>query len=196
MRVGTGDWIHEGDLVAVVSGKVDAEFDRGLPYALTVGNERTFEQDPVFALRVLADIALRALSPALNDPTSAVQALDWSASLLRTLTTHNPKSSAFPPRTARSASCSCCRPGTTTSASQSMRSLACVRPQRRSGGGSRGCSTDSSRSRRRRGDKPSRPELRRSTAKQDCLRRGHNMEWALAVISLALSSLGGWTAPR
>jgi uncharacterized membrane protein len=49
---------------------------------VTFGPERTFEQDPGFALRILADIALRALSPAVNDPTTAVQALDSIDSLL------------------------------------------------------------------------------------------------------------------
>ncbi|MCX4745615.1 DUF2254 domain-containing protein [Kitasatospora sp. NBC_01287] len=43
---------------------------------LVTGRERTFEQDPTFALRLLADIALRALSPAVNDAATAVQALD------------------------------------------------------------------------------------------------------------------------
>jgi len=54
-----------------------------------VGVERTFEQDPALALRLLADIALRALSPAVNDPTTAVQALDRIASLLRVLATRD-----------------------------------------------------------------------------------------------------------
>jgi uncharacterized membrane protein len=43
-------------------------------YAL--GRERTIEQDPAFALRILVDIAIKALSPAVNDPTTAVQVLD------------------------------------------------------------------------------------------------------------------------
>lgn len=50
---------------------------------LQTGVERTFDQDPSMALRVLADIALRALSPAVNDPATAVQALDEIDSLLR-----------------------------------------------------------------------------------------------------------------
>jgi uncharacterized membrane protein len=53
--------------------------------ALTLGSERTFDQDPALALRVLADIALRALSPAINDPTTAVQALDAICDLLGVL---------------------------------------------------------------------------------------------------------------
>jgi uncharacterized membrane protein len=41
-----------------------------------VAMSRTFADDPEFALRLLVDIAIRALSPAINDPTTAVQALD------------------------------------------------------------------------------------------------------------------------
>jgi len=44
--------------------------------ALETGRDRTFDQDPKYALRLLVDIAIKALSPAINDPTTAVQALD------------------------------------------------------------------------------------------------------------------------
>ena len=44
--------------------------------ALEIGADRTFDQDPKYALRLLVDIAIKALSPAINDPTTAVQALD------------------------------------------------------------------------------------------------------------------------
>jgi len=47
-----------------------------------LGRERTLEQDPAFALRILVDIAIRALSPAVNDPTTAVQVLDYIEDLL------------------------------------------------------------------------------------------------------------------
>jgi uncharacterized membrane protein len=47
-----------------------------------LGPERTFEQDPKYAIRLLVDIAIRALSPAINDPTTAVQALDQVEDLL------------------------------------------------------------------------------------------------------------------
>ncbi len=50
--------------------------------ALVSGSERTFTQDPLLAIRLLADIALRALSPAINDPATAVQALDEIEDLL------------------------------------------------------------------------------------------------------------------
>src|SRR5262249_24880219 len=47
------------------------------------GQERTLEQDPTFAFRIVVDIALKALSPAINDPTTAVLALDRIQYLLR-----------------------------------------------------------------------------------------------------------------
>src|SRR5262249_28286484 len=50
--------------------------------AITFGSERTFEQDPKYAIRLLVDIAIKALSPAVNDPTTAVQALDQIEDLL------------------------------------------------------------------------------------------------------------------
>jgi uncharacterized membrane protein len=53
--------------------------------ALVTGQERAFRQDPLFAFRLLADIGLRALSPAVNDPATAVQVLDTMESLLRPL---------------------------------------------------------------------------------------------------------------
>ncbi len=43
----------------------------------------------MLAIRVLADIALRALSPAVNDPATAVDALDATEGLLRELTTRD-----------------------------------------------------------------------------------------------------------
>ena len=50
--------------------------ERQLRGLVALGVERTLEQDPAFALRILVDIAVRALSPAVNDPTTAVQVID------------------------------------------------------------------------------------------------------------------------
>jgi uncharacterized membrane protein len=86
-KLGSGELIAEHAIVAVVTGQTDPELEHVVVHALTVGEERTYEQDPVFAIRVLADIALRALSPAINDPTTAVQALDAIDGLLRALGT-------------------------------------------------------------------------------------------------------------
>jgi uncharacterized membrane protein len=63
-----------------------ANLDPGsLRRALGFGGERTLEQDPMFAFRILVDIAAKALSPAINDPTTAVLAIDQIHRLLRTV---------------------------------------------------------------------------------------------------------------
>jgi uncharacterized membrane protein len=64
------------------AGRIDTA---SLRRAAMLAEERTLRQDPAFALRALADVALRALSPAVNDPTTAVQALDGIEELLREL---------------------------------------------------------------------------------------------------------------
>jgi len=53
------------------------------------GFERTSEQDPKYPIRLLVDIAIKALSPAINDPTTAVQAIDQIEDLLRRLGGHD-----------------------------------------------------------------------------------------------------------
>jgi uncharacterized membrane protein len=57
--------------------------DERIRGAITLDHERAFRRDPKYALRLLVDTAIRALSPAINDPTTAVQALDHIESLLR-----------------------------------------------------------------------------------------------------------------
>jgi uncharacterized membrane protein len=63
-------------------GAVDTDV---LRWAVAVGEERALEQDPEFALRIIVDTAIRALSPAVNDPTTAVHGLDAIEAILREL---------------------------------------------------------------------------------------------------------------
>lgn len=79
-RVGVGDGIAPGATVAQVSGGSAVQrFDR----CLIVHRERSLKYDPAYALRILTDVGLRALSPAINDPTTAVRALDEAEAVLR-----------------------------------------------------------------------------------------------------------------
>jgi uncharacterized membrane protein len=71
-----GDTLVEGTVMLRVHGGKQPIDEALLRDALALGDERTFEQDPKYAIRLLVDIAIRALSPAINDPTTAVQALD------------------------------------------------------------------------------------------------------------------------
>ncbi len=57
--------------------------DQRLRASVALGSERTMEQDPTFALRILVDIAIKALSAAINDPTTAVMAIDQLHRMLR-----------------------------------------------------------------------------------------------------------------
>ena len=70
-----GDFVVPGTPVLAVHGGA-APPRRALRYTISVGVERTLHQDLAFGLRQLSDIALRALSTAVNDPTTAVQCLD------------------------------------------------------------------------------------------------------------------------
>jgi uncharacterized membrane protein len=80
-----GDTLVEGTPMLRVHGAKLPLDESALRSAFTVGGERTFEQDPKYAIRLLVDIAIKALSPAVNDPTTAVQALDQIEDLLRRL---------------------------------------------------------------------------------------------------------------
>ena len=75
---GVGDFVSSGTVVLEAHAAVPFPkiAERRLAERLAFGIERTIEQDPAFALRVLVDVAIRALSPAVNDPTTAVQVLD------------------------------------------------------------------------------------------------------------------------
>ncbi|MEU2408566.1 DUF2254 domain-containing protein [Streptomyces rubiginosohelvolus] len=77
-----GDYVHRGALLVEVHGGTSRPDDQYVTGCIALGPERTIEQDPAFALRVLVDIAIRALSPAVNDPTTAVQVLNHIESFL------------------------------------------------------------------------------------------------------------------
>lgn len=79
-----GDMVTEGTVLLHVFGAAGLP-PRPLLRAIGLGPERTFEQDPKYPIRLLVDIAIKALSPAINDPTTAVQALDQIEDLLRRL---------------------------------------------------------------------------------------------------------------
>jgi len=82
MTVAVGDTVMEGMPIVRVHGTAEAPPLYRLRDALELGSDRTFEQDPKFAIRILVDVAIKALSPAINDPTTAVQALDQIEDLL------------------------------------------------------------------------------------------------------------------
>jgi uncharacterized membrane protein len=90
LEVRPGDHIVRGTPIATVwrsagspprTGDADALAD-GVDGALTVGYERTVQQDVSFGFRQLEDIAVKAMSPAINDPVTAAHAVGYMADLL------------------------------------------------------------------------------------------------------------------
>ena len=78
-----GDFVTEGDPLFRLYQGGEINTDQQLNQSIAIGPERTMEQDPGFAFRIIVDIAAKALSPAINDPTTAVLALDQIHRLLR-----------------------------------------------------------------------------------------------------------------
>ena len=76
LAASVGDFVPPGAAVVEIHGGTTAPDPGRVAGLLALGAERTIEQDPAFALRILVDIAIRALSPAVNDPTTAVQVLN------------------------------------------------------------------------------------------------------------------------
>lgn len=97
-----GEYVTPQTVIARVRGKAD----HAVLSAFLLEDTRTFEQDPRFGLCVLAEIALRALSSAINDPGTAI---DVTGRLLRLLATYAPEAEPeityhrvwIPPLTAR-----------------------------------------------------------------------------------------------
>lgn len=77
-----GDTLADGMPLFQVYGSKQHLSETALVKTLYLRRERSPEHDPMYVFRILVDIAIKALSPAVNDPTTAVQALDEVEDLL------------------------------------------------------------------------------------------------------------------
>jgi uncharacterized membrane protein len=87
-----GDHVVSGDVLAWMWTAVPDEpapdplqFQRALTRAVQIGFERTRQQDAALGIRQLVDMACKALSPAVNDPYTAVQAIDHLSVIFQAL---------------------------------------------------------------------------------------------------------------
>jgi uncharacterized membrane protein len=78
-----GDFVADGQPLFNLYGGARSVDDALLLALVAFGSERTIDQDPTFAFRIVVDMAIRALSPAINDPTTAVLAVDQLHRMLR-----------------------------------------------------------------------------------------------------------------
>ncbi|NKF22270.1 DUF2254 domain-containing protein [Solimonas marina] len=77
-----GSFVDPANALVRVEGACNDEARDTILGAFTIAGSRTFEQDPRFGLVVLAEIASRALSPAVNDPGTAIDVVGTVARLL------------------------------------------------------------------------------------------------------------------
>ena len=81
-----GDFLPAGEDLFRVHGAVPATLSEDiLRRCVALGPERTLENDPAFGFRIIVDIASKALSPAINDPTTGALAVDQIHHLLHLL---------------------------------------------------------------------------------------------------------------
>ena len=92
-----GHFVTRNQVIATVSpaseNSDDDELDRHVSESLILGQERTSEQDVEFAILQLVEVAVRALSPGINDPHTAMRCLDWLAAALCRLSRRTPPDS-------------------------------------------------------------------------------------------------------
>ncbi|QPC99236.1 DUF2254 domain-containing protein [Qipengyuania soli] len=77
LEVRTGDFVHPGMALVRVTGDVTDTLPSRVEHAFTIGSTRTPTQDPQFLIDELVEIGLRALSPGINDPFTAITAIHW-----------------------------------------------------------------------------------------------------------------------
>lgn len=80
-----GDFVAAGSPLFRVFGGKGSPSAKALCGSVALGQERTIEQDPAFTFRIIVDVASKAISPAINDPTTAVLAIDQVHYLLRSV---------------------------------------------------------------------------------------------------------------
>ena len=90
-----GDPVMAGQPLALVTSGSRTVDERRVRRALWLGRERLIDNDPAYGIRLLVDVAIRALSPAVNDPTTAVMVLDQLEPLLCTIGARNIESNAL-----------------------------------------------------------------------------------------------------
>lgn len=91
MECRVGDFVIEDTLLASVSETRDADPEavRQINAAYTVDRQRTVDQDAAYGIRQLVDVALKGLSPGINDTTTAVMCVDYLTAIVARLA-HRP----------------------------------------------------------------------------------------------------------
>lgn len=88
VTAGIGSYVQTGDVLAYVAAEDGEDKLAGeVESAILIASARSFQQDPGFGLSVLSEIGLRALSPGINDPETAIAMVHRLSSMLALLDT-------------------------------------------------------------------------------------------------------------
>ena len=84
IRATVGDFVIEGSPLVLLSpaSSLTEELQESIEGAFDVGEARTLQQDVEYGLRQIVDIALKAISPAVNDPSTAATCIDQLSRIL------------------------------------------------------------------------------------------------------------------
>jgi len=86
MERGVGEFVIEATpLVSVGGTEPDDELVQKIQKAYSIGQDRTVKQDAAYGIRQIVDIALKALSPGINDTTTAINCVDHLGAILARL---------------------------------------------------------------------------------------------------------------
>jgi uncharacterized membrane protein len=95
LEIELGSAVTEGLVIGRIEGSTDERLAAQASRAISAVAERTIEGDPAWGFRVLVDIAIKALSPAINDPTTATQVVDELERLLAILSVRAEEPGSF-----------------------------------------------------------------------------------------------------
>jgi len=68
--------VHGSELLHVWPGEVNEQLTQQINDAFVLGRERTEQQDVEFPINQLVEVAIRAISPSINDPFTAIRCID------------------------------------------------------------------------------------------------------------------------
>ncbi|HUF75095.1 MAG TPA: DUF2254 domain-containing protein [Longimicrobiales bacterium] len=82
-----GEWVVRGATLAVVASRapIDGDLPEEVRQTFDFERHRSVAQDAEFGFRQITEVAVRALSPGINDPFTAMTCIDWLTALLRDL---------------------------------------------------------------------------------------------------------------
>ena len=92
VEIQRGDWVLPGQILARVwpAELMDTGVADEIRAAFVLGPERTPHQDVEFGVIEVADIAVKALSPGINDPTTSLRCIDRLSEILLVLASRRP----------------------------------------------------------------------------------------------------------